>query len=569
MTHSSAAARMIESAAASRVHAADANLYDFSEVGLEFGRNFMGWTTLSTNPPFDVHAIQCTAEELCEKGFTSAILIGQGGSTQAPMTMSEYVGGTCGAMSLYVLDSLAPASVRDTLAKVDLEKTVLVVSSKSGGTLEVLTMLQVMRAEFARVMPEQDIAGHFVAITDPGSKLEQIAKTEGWAAVLSGEPTVGGRFSALSVFGLLPAALMGIDLVQLLKATAEVELACAQDSPDNPAVRLAAFMYDAYQQGRDCMSFLTAGKAKAFGLWLEQLVAESLGKNGLGIAPNLEHDPALLSRPIANRTAIVYRTSADSPTDQEPFDAAVAQMDASIPCMEYSVGTIESLAGHFVIWEYAVALCGWLMGVCPFDQPDVQSAKTAVLHYLDQGLPEPDFAAALSGEGEACEAAAQVRVSPRVAEAMEADLKDATLADALRALLAQVESADCLSINAFLPTTDACACQILEGVRRQLASNMGVATCLEMGPRYLHSVGQLQKGGPDTAAVVLISAEEVEDVPVDGVAKSLGNLEKTQAVGDFMTLASRGRRCVHVHLPDNRTATLQALAAAVGESLPR
>ena len=400
------------------------------------------------------------------------------------------------------------------------------ISSKSGGTIEPRLALRAVRDAVADRISEEELVQHLVAITDPGSMLERQAREEGWAAVFSGQPTVGGRFSALSVFGLLPAALVGIDLEEFMAHAIDAERQCSEDAIDNPAIGLASFLYDNYLQGRNKFTFLTQKRGRVLGLWIEQLVAESLGKDGQGILPNIEVDSLLLKKDPGDRSAIVYLTRNDLWDERRNFEMSLSYIDPAIPRANYKIDSVEELAEHFVMWEYAIAMCGYLMKICP----EVHMGEV------------------------------EVRLSPC--------FKDCTdVRSALRALLGSIQPGDFFALNAFLPFTGEGRREALETIRHGVAEKRGVVSCLEVGPRYLHSTGQLHKGGPNCGVFLILSADELKDIPLKQEAESLGSLAKAQASGDLVTLAERGRRVVHLHLPDNSGVTLRQLAEVISDIL--
>lgn len=322
---------LIKEKVASRVHAKDATLYDFSDDASECAKKYMGWTDLASNPPFPLEQIQAFADKAISEGLKTVVLIGQGGSTQAPMTITKYNQVDSKKVAFRTLDSDSPVRVRGILAEVNPKTTLFIVSSKSGGTIEPRLALQAVRNELRSKISEQEIVKRFVAITDSGSELERQAKEEGWAAVFPGEASVGGRFSALSVFGLLPAALVGIGLHDYVEHAIEAERECSEDSIDNPAIALAAFLYDNYLHGRNKFSFLTPKRGRVLGLWIEQLVAESLGKEGEGILPNIELDALLLAKDTGDRSIIVYQTRTDLWDERTNFEMSLAYIDEAIP----------------------------------------------------------------------------------------------------------------------------------------------------------------------------------------------------------------------------------------------
>ncbi len=549
---------LVKDKVASRLHAKDDTLYNFSEEAQECARNYMGWTDLASNPPLDLDAIQDFADEVVAKGLKTVVLIGQGGSTQAPMTITKYNKVDAGRVTFKTLDSDSPVRMRAMMAETKPETTLFIISSKSGGTIEPRLALRAVRAALSQVMEEEEIVRHLVAITDPGSDLEAQAKREGWLAVFNGEPTVGGRFSALSVFGLLPAALVGIDLHEFMEHGAEAERICAEDAVDNPAITLAAFLYDNYMVGRNKFCFLTPKRGRVLGLWIEQLVAESLGKNGKGILPNIEVDSLMLHRDAGDRSVIMYQTRTDLWDERKNFEMSLAYIDNAIPRLNFRIENVSELAEHFVMWEYAIAMCGYLMKICPFDQPDVASAKAEVLKILAEGQPEPDFTQDFLDDVYMGE------VEVRLGECFKG-ITD--VRDALKALLKSIEPGDYFALNAFLPFTGEGRREALEEIRHGVAQKCGVTSCLEVGPRYLHSTGQLQKGGPNNGVYLILSADELKDIPLDKEAESLGALAKAQASGDLLVLSERGRRCLHLHLPDNSSVTLRQLAWMIGEIL--
>ena len=550
---------LVEDHAASRVHAKDATLYSFSEEAQASSADFMGWTDLSSNPPCPLDDIADLADSFIDGGFELAILIGQGGSTQAAMTMTKYCKNTAPGLKFRVLDSDSPVRLRGVLSDADPRTTLIIVSSKSGGTLEMNSMLAAITEAFSAVLSADELPLHLVAITDPGSPLAKRAQNEGWAGLLLGEPTVGGRFSALSVFGLFPAAIVGIDLHELVGAASKMEERCKADTLDNPAIELAAFMYDNWLAGRDKISFVTQKTGRVLGLWVEQLVAESTGKGGVGILPQLEIDPLFLRRDTGDRMVVSYQTKAEVWDDIKEFQLSLACINESIPQLNYEVESVCDLAEHFVMWEYATAMCGYLMQVSPFDQPDVASAKAKVLDMLGSELPKPDFAEEMVVGG---------NVGTVEAYLSECCSGASDIKSALRALLSSFKAGDYFALNAFVPFTGEGRRESLEAIRRDVAASRMIASCLEIGPRYLHSTGQLQKGGPNTGVYLIVSADELKDIAIpNGKAPTLGTLAKAQAAGDRAILSERGRRCLHLHLPDNSGVTLRCLSNIIAQVL--
>ena len=557
---SPSANELVEARVASRVHAKDATLYDFSDEAEACAKEFMGWTDLASNPPYPVQEIQDFADGIMTLGLTDAVLIGQGGSTQAPMTLTKFNKPNAPQVAFRTLDSDSPVRIRSVLSSVNVGSTLFIVSSKSGGTIEPRLVLRAVRSLLTSEydMSEQQVVRQLVAITDPGSNLEKQAEEEGWAAVFHGEPSVGGRFSALSVFGLLPAALVGINLDELLARAAKAERKCSKDSLKNPAIKLASFLYDNYQQGRDKFAFVTPKRGRVLGLWVEQLVAESLGKDGQGILPGIEVDTLMLAEDPGDRSAIVYHVTDDDVDERRNFETSLTRISPDVPRLDFEIGSAEDLVEQFVMWEYAIAFCGYLMKVCPFDQPDVAVAKAEVLEILGNGEPEPDF---VEGFGNLDD---KWSTEVRLAECFKGE---SDVRGALRALLGSIQPGDYFSLNAFLPFNGEGRRDALEAIRHGVAVKCHVASSMEIGPRYLHSIGQLHKGGPNKGVFLIVSADEPADIPLEQEAASMGALAKAQAEGELVTLSERGRRCVHLHLPDNSGVTLRLLANLVNEVL--
>lgn len=543
---------LVKECVASKIFAKDASIYGFSENALDYAEHFMGWTDLASDPKCDFDALMKFADEVVESGIDNVVLMGQGGSTQAPMTITKYNKIDNNRVKFRVLDSDSPVRMRELFATCDPRRTLFVIASKSGGTIEPRTLLRAIRQQYEPEMGEHFVK-HLVAVTDPGSDLERIATEEGWRAVFLGLPEVGGRFSALSVFGLLSAAFIGIDLNEFMDHAKQAEKSCSEDAIDNPAINLAAFLFDNYQQGRNKFSFLTPKRGRVLGLWIEQLVAESLGKEGQGILPNIEVDSLLLANDPGDRSVIMYQTKTDLWDESRNFEMSLAYIDPNIPRQNYKIDSVMELAEHFVMWEYAIAMCGYLMRICPFDQPDVASTKAAVIDILEDGVPEPDYQETFT------EAIDMGTVEVR--QSAQFDDRD-SLRETLRALISSIQPGDYFALNAFLPFTGEGRREALETIRHSVAEKFGVVSCLEVGPRYLHSTGQLQKGGPNLGVFLILSADELKDIPLegDGDVESLGSLAKAQAVGDMLTLSSKGRRVVHLHLPDNSGVTLRMLA---------
>ncbi len=536
---------------ASRMHAKDATLFDFSDVALESARDFMGWTDLATNPPTPIEQIQAFAKEALDEGIDYVGLLGEGGSSQAPMTITKLSAAQHRNVRFSTLDSLSPVYVRQILHGVDYRRSLFIVSSKSGGTIETLSLYKVIWDDVVRELGEREAGRHFVAITDPGSGLEQLARERNFRGVFLGEPSVGGRFSALSVFGLVPAALCGLDIAEIVNRAAEMERLCAQDSPTNPAIQLADFLArNLSRHSAFAFTYISPQPGRVFGLWMEQLIAESLGKDGQGVVPHIEIDVNLLNHHQPDHPVIVYHTNPDS-----TFDREASMLSPQVAQRSYVLEDPMDIGRHFVLWEYATAFLGWLMKLPPFNQPDVQAAKTNTKSVLAGELPdrtrrlgEPWVVAAYS------DAFAE---RTGIADPTQMHSIDVVI-DAFMDL---VEADNWVSVNAFLPFTGERRGP-MEVIRHTLARHLGVPVSLEIGPRYLHSTGQLQKGGANNGVFLILSGNEVGDMQVPGESYCLGELEVAQSKGDLEALSAKGRHALHLHLVDTDADTLWHLAHA-------
>jgi transaldolase / glucose-6-phosphate isomerase len=460
----------------------------------------LGWLDGPERAREEAADLPAFAEEVAGDGFTHAVLLGMGGSSLAPEVFRRVFGVRPGRLDLGVLDTTHPDAVRAVETTVPLDRTLFVVSSKSGTTIET-------RSHLAYFLDRVGDGSRFVAITDPGTPLEDAARTAGFRRVFAAPPDVGGRYSALTVFGLLPAALIGVDLDAVLDSAGEAAAACGPEVPParNPAAILGAAMGEAALAGRDKLTLGVFHHPQApggqyhlepFGSWVEQLIAESTGKDGTGILPV---DGERFGSPEVYGPDRVFVTLDEPP----PFG----------PWATLEVGAPQHLGRAFFVWELATAIAGHVLGIQPFDQPDVQSAKDRTGEALEQG---------------------------RVADEPPGDLD---------ALLGSVRPGDYVAIQAFVVPTDR-TWGVLEEARMRIRDRLRVATTLGFGPRYLHSTGQLHKGGPETGVFVQAFEEPSADLPIPGQPYSFGELIAAQAAGDLAALRDRGRRAARVRLQD-------------------
>ncbi|MFD0202967.1 MULTISPECIES: glucose-6-phosphate isomerase [Saccharothrix] len=482
----------------------------------------LAWTTLhETSRPL-VAEITALRDELLAEGVDRVVLAGMGGSSLAP----EVITGTAG-VPLVVLDTTDPGQVAEALAG-DLKRTVVVVSSKSGGTVETDSHRRIFEAAFTAA--GIDAASRIVVVTDPGSPLEAASREAGYRKVFLADPHVGGRYSALTAFGLVPSGLAGADVGKLLDEAASAAPLVSADSPDNPAVVLAATFAVAHAHGAEKIVFADTGSGiSGFGDWAEQLIAESTGKNGTGLLPVVVEGPGAPGFVDAGGDATTVAIG---------------------PATGSSTLSVEgSLGAQFLVWEYATALVGRVLEINPFDQPDVEAAKKAARSLLDSPAASTAEPAFVDGPIEAYPSEGW----------LPADVK--TVAEALRALVAAAPEHGYLSVQAYLDRVDDASFAL---VRPELAQRSHLQTTFGWGPRFLHSTGQYHKGGHQNGVFLQLTGASEESLDVPGRPYDLSTLQLAQALGDGQVLAERGRPVLRLHLTD-RVAGLAQLVEAIQE----
>lgn len=503
------------------------------------------------------------ADDLRTSGIGHLVLLGMGGSSLCPDVLRATFGRQDGFPELHVLDSTVPAQVQATLERIDPARTVCIVSSKSGGTIEPQVLKDYFADTIHRAIGAEPLGSRFIAMTDPQTALHRLAEEEGFRYIVHGSPGIGGRFSALSPFGLLPAALMGLDVERFLDSTMRMVQSCAASVPPdaNPGVSLGIILGTLGRQGRDKVTFIISPAIGSLGAWLEQLLAESTGKNGRGLVPV---DGEQLGPPEVyghDRLFVYIRLNAASSAEQ---DAAVEALEnASHALVRIRLEETTDLGQEFFRWEVATAVAGSILAIHPFNQPDVEASKratrTLMATYQERGTL-PVGSALLEDAG------LELFADAQNADALLSAATDRTLAVALAAHLNRLRAGDYLAINAYLdmsPAND----RILQKLRRTVRDKKRVATTLGYGPRFLHSTGQLHKGGPDTGVFLQLTADDTPDIAIPGQAYSFGVLKSAQARGDAEVLAERGRRCVRIHLGSDVQAGLAHLQALVQRAM--
>ena len=521
-----------------RLWARDATLWTGADEA-----DWLGWLGIFEDQPGRIDQLRRVAEDVKRERFTHALLLGMGGSSLCPELLKETFGRVDGFPELFVLDSTDPAQIRALERKVDLAKTLFIVASKSGSTLEPNIFKQYFFERVRQIVGAERAGSRFVAITDPGSRLQQVAEADRFRQVFFGVPSVGGRYSALSDFGMVPAAVMGLDVARLLGRAKEMADACGGNVPaeKNPGAVLGVVLGVLATLGRDKVTLVVSPAIYDLGAWLEQLLAESTGKEGKGLIP-VDREPLGPPEVYGADRLFVYLRLASAPDARQDL-AVIALERAGQPLVRITVDGPYDLGAELFRWEFATAVAGSVLGVNAFDQPDVEASKVATRRLTE----EYERTGTLPPES-------PTRVS------------EANLTATLRAHLRTLTPGDYFAILAYLEMNAAHEAT-LQGIRRAVRDRYRVATCLGFGPRFLHSTGQAYKGGPNTGVFLQITCEDAADLAVPGQAYTFGVVKAAQARGDLAVLAERGRRALRVHLDTDAPRGLQMLRAAVDQAI--
>jgi len=521
---------------------------------------WLGWLTITEQQLANLATLQQFATEVKKAKFKHVLLLGMGGSSLCPEVLRMTFGKIAGFPELHVLDSTDPVQIKATERKLDLKKTLCIVSSKSGSTLEPNIFKQYFFERVKKAVGEKVVGSRFIAVTDPGSKMQQVAENDKFWKIFAGDPSIGGRYSALSNFGMVPAAAMGMDLAKFLKITQEMVRACGPSSVanTNPGVVLGTILGVAANHGRDKITIVASPGIFDLGAWLEQLIAESTGKIGKGIIPV---DREKLAKPAAygNDRVFAYLRLANKPNSAQ--DVAVAAIEkAGHPVIRITLPNIYTLGQEFFRWEIATAVAGSIIGINAFNQPDVEASKIETKKLTSQyestgSLPaESPFFVSKDAKLFAD-------------EKNTVDLAGGkTLADVLKTHLSRIRTGDYFAVLGYIPM-NAENEKALQAIRHSVRDAKKGATCLGFGPRFLHSTGQAYKGGPNSGVFLQITCDDATDLAVPGQKYTFGVVKAAQARGDFAVLAERGRRALRVHLGKNLQSGLGTLAKAVSQGL--
>jgi len=475
----------------------------------------LGWLSVTDLMRQQIASLISFAEEIKSAGFDQVVLLGMGGSSLGPEVMRQVLGGAPGYPRFIMLDSTVPAWVQQVTEAIDPARSLFLVSSKSGTTIETVSFYKYFRHLVGQSLGKAKSGQNFVAITDPGTPLAELAERE-FCRVFLNPADVGGRFSVLSYFGMVPAVLMGIDLAKLLDRVDDMRQRCAANiaAPESDAAQLSAIVATLTLKGRDKLTIISSPAIAGFGLWVEQMIAESTGKEGKGVIP-IAGEPLVEPEHYGDdRLFICLRLAGD---DNSAIDNTIEKIKAAgQPVVTLEMRDGYDLGAEFFRWEFATAIAGAILGIHPFNQPGVQQAKNFTKHAL-----------------------AEYQTSRR--------LPQVKTALSIEELLAQIRPGDYLAIMAYLLQTPE-ADKVLDELRQKIMRQYHIPVAMGYGPRYLHSSGQLHKDGPDRGLFLQFTADHEKDLPIPGEPYSFAVLADAQAIGDFETLKSLGRRIIRIHL---------------------
>jgi transaldolase / glucose-6-phosphate isomerase len=518
-----------------RIWAGDASVWTGTDEA-----QWLGWLRIAGEQALQLPRIEEFAAEVKAAGFKDALLLGMGGSSLCPEVLRLTFGGAPGFPDLHVLDSTDPAQVASIEKKIDLKRTLFIVSSKSGSTLEPNIFKEYFFERSGRD------GSRFIAITDPGSQMQKVAERDGFRHIFYGRPSIGGRYSALSDFGMIPAAVMGVDVGKFLMPANAME-ECCRAPKNNPGLTLGVLLGTLARAGRDKLTIVASPAIRDLGAWLEQLVAESTGKNGRGIIP-LDREP--LGTPEVYGQDRVFAYVRLTPTPDEAQERALdALAAAGHPVIRTEIDDVYEMGGEFFCWEFATAVAGAIMEIDPFNQPDVESSKIATKKLTSQF----EATGSLPAETPSFEEAG-IKVFGQTA--------DRTLIDTLRSHLNSINAGDYFALLAYIEMNPAHEVA-LNAMRQRVRDAKRVATCVGFGPRFLHSTGQAYKGGPNTGVFLQITADDAHDLAIPGQKYTFGIVKAAQAQGDLTVLRERGRRALRIHVGADVGAGLAKLAWAL------
>lgn len=521
---------------------------------------WMGWLDVDAENN-EIPRIEALANELKAAGFVDIVLLGMGGSSLCPAMMATTFGKIEGYPKLHILDSTDPMQIHSLEKNIQLEKTFFIVSSKSGSTLEPNIFKDYFYKKLQTILNKENVSDRFIAITDPGTALESMAKKENFKAIFNGVPSIGGRYSDLSNFGMVPAGLMGVDIKKFLNNVAAMRKACSPSvsAKENPGVVLGVILGVCAKQGKDKVTLIVSPGIQALGAWLEQLLAESTGKQGKGLIP-VDQEPLGDINVYGNDRVFVYIRLESAP-DVKQDQAMLAFEKAGFVVVRLNLSDKMHLGTELFRWEIATDVAGSVIGIDPFDQPDVEASKVLALKLTTQyeqtdklDLPKSFF----SEEG------LSLFTDEKNLQEIKKYISEPSIANYLRAYFNNVHPNDYVDLSAFIEMSDEHAA-LLQESRVLIRNNKKVATCLGFGPRFLHSTGQAYKGGPNTGVFLQITADHDhdDDIAIPGHSYTFGVVIAAQAQADFSVLLERSRRVLRVDLGKDVNKGLQYLQACL------
>jgi glucose-6-phosphate isomerase len=525
--------RMTREHWAERLWTRDGSLWSHDSARAREIAWWMGWLDVAHKMLERESEFEVARREMGSR-FDHVVLCGMGGSSLCPEVLRTTFGKQEDAPELIVLDSTDPSTIAAVLARVELSRTLFLVASKSGGTLETLSHYRFFH-QAMRDAGVDNASRHFVAITDPGSGLEKLAKEQDFGHTFLNPEDIGGRYSALSYFGMVPAALMGLNQAQILTSARAMSMGCREtDAGNNPGLALGAVLGAAAAAGRDKCTIVCSPRVGSLGIWLEQLLAESTGKEGKGVIP-VPAEPLGDATVYGDDRLFIYVRSAGAEPAQD--EAMKALRAAGQPVYNIELDGPQDVGAEFLRWEIATAVAGAVLGINPFDQPNVQESKNNTKAALQQFEERADFGVELSGDPDA---------------------------DA-RALIDGLKPGDYFAILAYTEDTEDVR-EKLQALRAAVRDRHSVATTLGFGPRYLHSTGQLHKGGPNSGAYLILSDDRGDELPIPDEKYGFKTLIRAQWMGDLKSLRDHGRRVAQVSLGTDRTAVIERLLGMVGSA---
>ncbi len=542
-----------------RLWAHDASLWTNKDEG-----NWLGWLGIVDEQIAHNADFKKIADEIHNAGFTHLVLLGMGGSSLCVEVFGKTFGKKDGYPQVHILDSTDPAQIRTLESKIDITKTIVIVASKSGTTLEPNIFEQYFYEKVKQSVGAAEAGKRFIATTDPGSQMQKVAESHGFRHIFYGVPSIGGRYSALSNFGMIPAAIQGVDVPKFLDRAEEMVHACASAVPadENPGAILGAILGTLQKSGRDKVTLFASPGISDLGAWLEQLLAESTGKEGKGLIP-VDRESIGAPDVYGKDRVFVYMRLEDGADAKQ--DAGIATLEkAGQPVVRIQVANNYELGQEFFRWEIATAVAGSIIGINAFNQPDVEASKIETRKLTDEyeksgSLPQetPFFE----------EKGVKLYSDDKNAAALkQAAGKDAMLTAYLRAHVNRLKEGDYFAVLGYVERNEQNRTE-LQSIREAVRDKKHVATCLGFGPRFLHSTGQAYKGGPNSGVFLQITCDDAADLPVPGKKYTFGIVKAAQARGDFNVLTERGRRALRVHLTGDLTAGLKTLQQAVQQAL--